>query len=118
MSTFEAEYSNERILPNSGMALVGAILEQGGFREALNQLDVTDKRSGNQMKDGDLMSAYIGLCCMGRPDFEAVYEMDGDPEFYELCLGVERLPSEVALRQRMDNTRGNSQGERGNAPTQ
>ena len=58
MSTFEAEYSNERILPNSGMALVGAILEQGGFREALNQLGVTDKRSGNQMKDGDLNSGF------------------------------------------------------------
>ena len=104
MSTFEVEYSNERILPNSGMALVGAILKQGGFREALNQLDMTGKRSGNQIKDGDLMSVYIGLCCMGRPDFEAVHEMDGDPEFYELCLGVERLPSEVALRQRMDKT--------------
>ena len=101
---FEVEYSNERILPNGGMALVGAILEQSGFRETLNQLDVTDKRSGNQIKDGDLMSVYIGLCCMGRPDFEAVHEMDGDPEFYELCLGVERLPSEVALRQRMDKT--------------
>ena len=104
MSTFEVEYSNERILPNSGMALVGAILGQGGFRETLNQLDATDKRSGNQIKDGDLMSVYIGLCCMGKPDFEAVHEMDGDPEFYELCLGVERLPSEVALRQRMDKT--------------
>ncbi len=79
MSTFEVEYSNERILPNSGMALVGAILERGGFREALNRLDVTGKRSGNQIKDGDLMSAYIGLCRMGKPDFEAVHEMDGAP---------------------------------------
>ncbi|MBR3569897.1 MAG: IS1380 family transposase, partial [Oscillibacter sp.] len=70
MSTFEAEHSNERILPNGGMALAGAILEQGGFREALNQLDVTGKRSGNQIKDGDLMSVRIGLCRMGRPDFE------------------------------------------------
>ena len=79
MSTFEAEHSNERILPNGGMALAGAILKQGGFREALNQLDVTGKRSGNQIKDGD-------------------------PEFYELCPGAERLPSEAALRQRMDKT--------------
>ena len=102
MSIFEVEYSNERILPNSGMAIVGAILEQGGFREKMNRLDVTGRRSGHQIKDGDLMSAYIALCCMGKPDFEAVHEMDGDPEFYELCLGVERLPSEVALRQRMD----------------
>ena len=76
MATFEAEYGNERILPNSGIALVGAILEQGGFRETMNRLDVTGGRSGHQIKDGDLMSAYIALCCMGKPDFEAVHEMD------------------------------------------
>ena len=29
MTAFEVEYSSERILPNSGMALVGAILERG-----------------------------------------------------------------------------------------
>ena len=102
MSIFEVGDSNERILANSGMALAGAILEQGGFREKMNRLDVTDKCSGHQIKDGDLMSAYISLCCMGKPDFEAVREMEDNPEFYELCLGVERLPSEAALRQRMD----------------
>ena len=91
MTAFEVEYSSERILPNSGMALVGAILERGGFREALNQLDVTGRRSGHQIKDGDLMSTYTALCCMGKPDFEAVHEMDSDPEFYALSLGVERL---------------------------
>ena len=37
MSKFEVEYSNERILPNSGMALAGAILERGGFRETLSR---------------------------------------------------------------------------------
>lgn len=57
MATFEVEYGNERILPNSGIALVGAILEQGGFRETMNRLDVTGGRSGHQIKDGDLMSA-------------------------------------------------------------
>ena len=31
MKVFEIETTNERILPNSGIALVGAILEQGGF---------------------------------------------------------------------------------------
>lgn len=102
MAVFEVTYSNERILPNSGMALVGAILERGGFREELNRLDVTGKRSGHQIKDGDVMSTYIALCCMGKSAFEAVHEMDDDPAFYALALGMERIPSEVALRQRMD----------------
>mgnify|MGYP002868456161 CR=1 FL=1 len=102
MAVFEVTYSNERILPNSGMALVGTILERGGFREEMNRLDVTGKRSGHQIKDGDVMSTYIALCCMGKPAFEAVHEMDDDPAFYALALGMERIPSEVALRQRMD----------------
>ena len=62
MSMFEVEYSNERILPNSGMALVGAILEQGGFRETLNQLDVTDKRSGNQIKSVHSTGSGLSHC--------------------------------------------------------
>lgn len=33
---FTVKTTNERILPNSGMALVGAILNQSGFRERLN----------------------------------------------------------------------------------
>ena len=60
------------------MALVGAILEQGRFWEALNQLGVTDKRSGYQIKDSNSINIYIA-CCMGRPDFEAVHEMDSTP---------------------------------------
>ena len=59
MSIFEVEYSNERILPNSGMAIVGAILEQGGFREKMNRLDVTGRRSGHQIKDGDNLNPLI-----------------------------------------------------------
>ena len=66
----------------------------------MKQLNVTDKHSGHQIEDGDLMGAYIALCCMGKPDLEAVHEMDGDPEFYGLCLGEEQLSSEAALRQR------------------
>ena len=51
MTMFEVEYGNKRILPNSGIALVGATLEQGGFRETMNRLAATGGRSGHQIKD-------------------------------------------------------------------
>ena len=54
MAMFEVEYSNEWILPNSGKALAGAILERGGFRKTMNGLDVTGKRFGHQIKGGAL----------------------------------------------------------------
>ena len=104
MKVFRIETTNERILPNSGMALVGAILNQSGFRNRANKADLTGKRSGNQIKDGDIFTTFIALSCMGKPDFAAVHEMDDDPEFYQLSLGLERIPSEEALRQRMDKT--------------
>lgn len=62
------------------------------------------------------MSAYIGLCHIGKPDFEAIHEKDYDPEFYALSPGVGKLFSEAALRQRMDKTgeskRGNTLAQR------
>lgn len=41
---------------------------------------------------------------MGKPGFEAVHEMDDDPDFYKLALGITRsILSEETLRQRMDD---------------
>ncbi len=99
---FVIKTTNERILPNSGMALVGAILNQSGFRSRMNSADKTGKRSGNQIKDGDILTTFIALGCLGKPDFAAVHEMDDDTDFYMRSLGLDRIPSEEALRQRMD----------------
>ena len=66
-------------------------------------MDVTKNRSQHQIKHGDIILTYIGMLCMGKPDFEAVHEMDDDPDFYKLALGITRsIPSEETLRQRMD----------------
>lgn len=99
---FQIEFTNERILPSGGLALVGAILENSGFIDRLNRQDATGRRSGHQIKNGDILSSYIGCLCMGKPDFEAVRETDDDPEFFCQAMGIERIPSPEILRQRMD----------------
>ncbi len=40
---------------------------------------------------------------MGKPEFQAVHEMDDDRDFYKTALGIAiNIPSEETLRQRMD----------------
>ena len=74
------EYTNERIIPAGGLAVVGAILGKSDFTKRLNRMDVTEKRSQHQIKNGDIILTYIGMLCMGKPYFEAVHEMDDDKE--------------------------------------
>ena len=98
------EYTNERIIPASGLAVVGAILGKSDFTKRLNRMDVTENRSQHQIKNGDIILTYIGMLCMGKPYFEAVHEMDDDKVFYQAALGITRsIPSEETLRQRMDD---------------
>ena len=89
------EFTNERIIPASGLAVVGALLGKSGFIKKLNRMDVTSNRSQHQIKNGDLVLTYLGMLCMGKPYFEAVHEMDDDKDLYKTALGITRsIPSE------------------------
>lgn len=98
------EFADERIIPASGLAVVGAIPGKSDFIKKLNRMDVTANRSRHQIKNGDIVLIYYGMLCMGKPWFEAVHEMDDDREFYRAASGITRsISSEEALRQRMDD---------------
>lgn len=108
MKHIKIEFTNERIIPASGLAVVGAILGKSDFVKRCNRMDVTRNRSHHQIKNGDILLTYIGMLCMGKPQYGAVHEMDDDPEFYPYALGITRsIPSEETLCQRMDDI-GNS----------
>ena len=81
---FQIEFTNERIIPSGGLTLVGYILENSGFIDRLNRQDVTGRRSGHQIKNGDILGSYIGCLCMGKPDFETIRETNDDPEFISI----------------------------------
>lgn len=104
MKNFKIEFTNERIIPASGLAVVGAILGKSDFVKRSNRMDVTPNRSQHQIKNGDILLTYIGMLCMGKPAFQAVHEMDDDRDFYKSALGIAYdIPSEETLRQRMDD---------------
>ena len=103
MKNIKIEFTNERIIPASGLAVVGAILGKSDFVKRCNRMDVTPNRSQHQIKNGDILLTYIGMLCMGKPEFQAVHEMDDDRDFYKTALGIAyNIPSEETLRQRMD----------------
>lgn len=97
-------FSNERLITPSGLNIIGGMLGKSDFVKRCNRIPVDKKRSEAQIKDGDVLLSYIGLLCQGKVEFEAVREMQDDPDFYESALGITRsIPSAETLRQRMDD---------------
>ena len=102
---FVIEFTNERIISPSGLAIVGGMLGKSELVKRLNRIPVDErKRSEPQIKNGDIALTYIGLLAQGKTQFEAVKEMSDDPEYFKDALGIVRaIPSAETLRQRMDD---------------
>ena len=97
-------FGDERIIPASGLGVVGAMLGKSNFRKHCDRQNVNPKRSQPQIKNGDILLTYIGLLAQGKTAYEAVNEFDDDPDFYQSALGIVReIPSAETLRQRMDD---------------
>ena len=103
------EFTNERIIPASGLAVVGALLGKSGFIKKLNRMDVTSNRSQHQIKNGDIVLTYLGMLCMGKPYFEAVHEMDDDKDFYKTALANGLVPVDIDVTP-MDNSKFKKEG--------
>ena len=104
-SRFSIEFSSERIISPSGLAIIGGMLGKSDLVKRLNRIPVDEKkRSEPQIKNGDIALTYIGLLAQGKTDYDAVKEMADDPEFFRDALGIVRaIPSAETLRQRMDD---------------
>ena len=102
---FSIEFTNERIISPSGLAIVGGMLGKSDLVNRLNHIPVDEqKRSQPQIKNGDIALTYIGLLTQGKTQFEAVKEMADDPEYFKTALGIVRaIPFAETLRQRMDD---------------
>lgn len=106
MGKIIVELSNERLITPSGLSLVGMLLGKSEFVKRCNRASVNPKCSQPQIKNGEILLTYIGLLCLGKTEFEAVKELEEDPECYKLSLGITRaLPLAETLRQRMDGIR-------------
>ena len=101
--TIELVLSDERLITPSGLTIVGNMLSRSEFVQYFNLRRDIPKRSEHQIPNGDIVLTFIGLLTQGKPQFDSVNEMQNDPEYYRMALGLKRgLPSSATLRQRMD----------------
>lgn len=98
---FEVKFSKERLITPTGLAIVGSLLNKTNLKKRVNSINLKEK-ANPFIQNSDVLSAYIGLLCQGKNDFEDVREMHDDKEFYTYALNAEKIPSVETLRQRMD----------------
>ena len=95
--------TDQRIPAATGIGLVGDILYNADFQKQFGSIKTADKRSRKQIDCGTVLTSFIGLLCMGKPDFDAIAEFQNDPAYYQAALHLKTgFPSSATLRQRMD----------------
>jgi hypothetical protein len=97
---FVIETTAEMLHSQSGFALAGTILNNGRLRKRLDMIRPGKRRKGS-VPDSDVLISMIALLCHGKSDFEAI-EAFQDDSFFKRALGLESVPSEPTLRQRLD----------------
>ncbi|MGA1825822.1 MAG: IS1380 family transposase, partial [bacterium] len=66
---FTVKEGNEYLSSHAGLALIGALLSKTSINERVNQIPIMYKPP---ISNGDIISTMIGLCCLGKPYFDAV----------------------------------------------
>ena len=97
---FIIQDGNERLSQTAGLALIGALLAQTHLAERVNQIHLPTCLAP-EIPHSDVVSAMIGLHCLGMPKFAAI-ELFRDDPFFAQSLGLTTCPSEPTLRQRLD----------------
>ena len=72
--------TDEILVSHSGLGLAGALLQQTGIQKRSNAIGLGDRKRP-EVSHGDVLTAMIGLLCLGKPDFEAIEAFRQD-EFF------------------------------------
>lgn len=96
----EIKNGTEKLTSNSGLAIVGAILDNTELKIRVNEDNPAISRV-NGFSNFEILLSMIGLISMGKPDFDAIEGFREDP-FFLAALGLDDCPSSPCLRQRLD----------------
>jgi len=91
--------SEADLTSHAGLGLIGMALNER-TNLAPDAQAVSPLRS-DAVSHASILTCYVALLCLGKSDFEAINGFREDAYFME-ALGLERVPSEGILRQRMD----------------
>lgn len=92
--------TDEVLVPQAGLAVVGALLKGTAVKRRASAIELEDCPRP-EMKHGDVLTAAIGLLCLGKSDYTDIEAFRSD-EFFRRALGLSKVPSEETLRQRLD----------------
>ena len=99
MRRFIITESEADLTSHAGLGLIGMALNERTDLAADAQAVAPLRRDA--MAHADILSCYVALLCLGKSDFEAINGFREDAYFAE-ALGLDQVPSEGILRQRMD----------------
>jgi len=99
MRQFIIEQTEADLTAHAGLGLIGMALNER-TRLAVDANAAAFARS-DAIPHADILKSYVGLLCLGKSDFEAITGLRKD-DFFAESLGLDQVPSEGILRQRMD----------------
>lgn len=97
---YSVKEGSESLSSHSGLALIGALINQTQLRDRLNAVQLIRCESP-VICHADIVTATIGLLCLGKPDFQAI-ELFRNNLFFAQSLGLSDCPASPTLRQRID----------------
>ena len=98
---FKIKFTDEIIVNETGLTMVGKILNDTSFRTKINNKSKI-KNSSNIIPTYDIMATYIGCLAQAKPDFERIEEYRNDQFFKKAMMLEKKSPSESIARQRLD----------------
>jgi hypothetical protein len=84
---------------HAGLGLIGITLDR--YTNLAQDAAAVSPLRSDAMSHRDILACYVALLCLGKSDFEAITGFREDA-FFHAALGLELVPSEGILRQRMD----------------
>ena len=99
MRRFIITESEADLTSHAGLGLIGLALNEC-TNLAADARAVSSLRS-DAMAHADILSCYVALLCLGKSDFEAINGFREDA-YFAAALGLDQVPSEGIVRQRMD----------------
>lgn len=91
--------SEADLTSHAGLGLIGAALNE--CTDLAADAEAVSPLRSDAMPHATILSSYIALLCLGKSDFEAITGFRDD-EYFGTALGLDQVPSEGILRQRMD----------------
>jgi len=99
MRQFIIEQSEADLTAHAGLGLIGMALNER--TDLVIDANASAFARSDAIPHADILKSYVGLLCLGKSDFEAITGLRGD-DFFAESLGLDLVPSEGTLRQRMD----------------